>query len=164
VVVEHPNRAAVQETLEKKQLDLRVLFPDRIEKVMLSNRPSVDQALRGQREQLNKQIAIEVNRILRQDDDVWSAMKKNLLVRDLSLRVEQAIGPALEGFALDVNTAVSQKERESLSVDVAVTKEELMDLPETIVSNVHLVTSIQNYEWIEVGEVSGEPVRRLRPE
>jgi hypothetical protein len=54
--------------------------------------------------------------------------------------------------------------RQALTVDVAVTKGELVDVPEAIMSNVTLVTEIRNYEWTEVGEVDEKPTHRLRPE
>jgi hypothetical protein len=164
LIAEHPNRDEVQEILEGKGVDLPAQLPALIERAMLSNLAAVDAAVGGQPAALVKEIGSAVNRAFRADDQVWNALKKKLLVRELTERANQAIGAGVGGLAQEVDTALKDAKREALRVDIAVTRDELADLPEAVLSNVHLVTSIRNYEWTEVGEVDGKPVRRLRPE
>ena len=49
-------------------------------------------------------------------------------------------------------------------VDVAVTKEELVYIPERVTSQIKIVTEIRNYELNEVEEIDKKIVRRLQPE
>ncbi|MCC6554237.1 MAG: hypothetical protein IT372_14650 [Polyangiaceae bacterium] len=84
-------------------------------------------------------------------------------IKEASLDLKLVINSA------DRRTASSRGSRgaladQALILDVGVTREDLLGTPEPLISSIRVVVQVRNYEWVEAGEESGCPIKRLRPE
>lgn len=74
---------------------------------------------------------------------------------------------ALETGLFDVLDAMDKDlkfEIEAFLIDVTVESEDLLQLPENVLSKIRITTEIKNYTWSQVEEKGNEVVRRLIPE
>jgi hypothetical protein len=56
-----------------------------------------------------------------------------------------------------------EKSKVELAVQVAVTREELTDVPQNALARVKAIVDIQNYDWVEYEDEAGTLVRKLVP-
>jgi hypothetical protein len=57
--------------------------------------------------------------------------------------------------------ALTRARAEAFNLDLAVTKDDLANVPQTAVARVKVTVEIQNYEWIETEDEKGETVNKL---
>lgn len=165
VTTQHPAREKIEALLEQRNMDLRAVFSARVLAVAEEHPEAVAAVLRGSPDVLVRKLESTLENVLRKDDALWAVLRRGLLVRDLREHISAAVGPIVTEFARDTLAAAKSAGRQAFSVDVAVTREELVDIPESVLSHVSIVTEIRNYEWTEVGTTEdGKPIRRLQPE
>lgn len=66
-----------------------------------------------------------------------------------------------ERLRADVRDASSQGNQTPLALEALITREELAEIPEHALSQVRLTVAIENYEWHESEDETGEPRRKL---
>ncbi|MBN2471010.1 MAG: hypothetical protein JXN59_09820 [Anaerolineae bacterium] len=165
VIAEHPSRDQIEALLKERNDDLQGRLATRVVTTAEDSPEAVAAALRGSPETLVKKLENELESTLREDEKLWAVLRRGTLVRDLREHISAAAGPIVTEFARDTLAAAKAAGRGALVVDVAVTREELADIPETVLSHVSITTEIRNYEWTEVGTTEdGKPIRRLQPE
>lgn len=94
-----------------------------------------------------------------------SSEKVNTLIEEENLK--ESYENALETGLFDVLDAMDKDlkfEIEAFLIDVTVEAEELMEMPENVLSKIKITTEIKNYTWSQVEEKDNEVVRRLIPE
>lgn len=164
IVAEHPARERIEVLLEEQGFDLRAKLAAQVLGVAESQPEAVAAALRSSPDALVNKLENELEAGLRADEKLWSILRKGTLVRDMKAHISAVTAPVVTEFARDTIAAAKSAGRQALNVDVAVTREELADIPEIVLSHVSIVTEIRNYEWTEVGSADGKPIRRLQPE
>ncbi|GAB4574498.1 MAG: hypothetical protein Kow0077_21370 [Anaerolineae bacterium] len=164
LVEESEKREDLEAFLEEQGIDLPALVSDVVVRQVKANPQMVATALGSKPQVLAKKLDAEVLNALRGHEALWAMLRKTTRVRDLREQITANTLPSVNRFVEDVAGAISAAGRQALHVDVAVTREELADLPDVVLSHVSIVTEIRNYEWTEVGSVDGKPVRRLQPE
>lgn len=165
IVAQHPSRDQIEALLKERGDDLRARLTAQAEQVAEGSPEAVAAVLRGDPDALVRKLESALEAALRDDEKLWAILRRGALVRDLREHVSAAVGPIVSDFARDTVAAAKAAGRQALTVDVAVTREELVDIPETVLSHVSIVTEIRNYEWTEIGTTAdGKPIRRLQPE
>ncbi len=164
VVLENPKRDQLEAILKERGLDLPAKLADAAQSAILGDSSALAATLQGNPDALLKKLQADLLAALAADEAFYATLRKVSLVRDLREIVTSTTTPAVAGFVQELKQAVSNAGTGTFSVDVAVTRGDLADVPETILSHVSIVTEIRNYAWTEVGEVDGQPVRRLQPE
>jgi hypothetical protein len=84
-------------------------------------------------------------------------------IKEASLDLKFAVC-SVEQRPADPTAPEAARAGQSLVLDVCVTRKDLAETPETLISSIRLVAQIRNYEWVEAGEENGRPIKRLRPE
>lgn len=165
IVAQHPSRDQIEALLKERGDNLRARLAARVVEVAEGSPEAVAAVLRGSPDTLVKKLENELEATLRDDEKLWAILRRGALVRDLREHITAAAGPIVNEFARDTVAAAKAAGRQALTVDVAVTREELADIPETVLSHVSIITEIRNYEWTEIGTTEdGKPIRRLQPE
>jgi len=164
VVLDSPQRDQLLAVLEEKGLDLPARLSDQIAQVTAKQYPLVLAATQDKPQELIRVLEAAVQETLRSDEALWAILKKSARVQDLRERISAAVTPAVTQFVADVTRTVAAAGREALRVDVAVTRNELVDTPETVLSHVSIVTEIRNYAWTQVGGTDEQPILRLQAE
>jgi hypothetical protein len=73
-------------------------------------------------------------------------------------------GRALEwakGASAQLKEALARARTDSFNLDLAVTKDDLVDVPQNAIARVKVTVEIQNYEWIQTEDEKGQPVNKL---
>lgn len=117
-------------------------------------------ALRNRYGAFRKKIYKTFSERFFEDKDVKDALMKGTTMPKLRRKFAALANEFGKDLISRIKSAQKEAE-ESLSVDVAVTKEELAELPETMISKLTLVVETRNYEWTQVNEVEGQPIRHL---
>lgn len=159
-VLENPNKEQLLAMLEEKQTDLQGQLAEKTEGLLVESAKT----LLSQPEAVSKQLQGMIQQVLREDSALWNALRKGILVRDLNQIIEKLTTAAVSALKQQIEQAVGSAGRQGVSVDVAVSRGELLDLPEAILSHVNIVAEIRNYEWTTVGGTDEQPIRRLQPE
>ncbi len=60
-----------------------------------------------------------------------------------------------------IETAVERARSDSFTLDLAVTKDELANVPQSAIARVKLSVEIQNYEWIQLEDENGRTINKL---
>ena len=57
--------------------------------------------------------------------------------------------------------ALARARAEAFNLDLAVTKDDLVNVPQNAIARVKVTVEIQNYEWVETTDENGQPVSKL---
>jgi hypothetical protein len=163
-ILNQPNREELLKIITDKGLQLESALSAVMAKAVEASPQMVDAALGRKPETLVRKLQTELSRTLLEDPDVKKVLTRSLRAGPIKEKLQERIGATVAQFGEELSSALQAAERQALSVDVAVTKKDLAEVPEPLVSQINVVTEIRNYEWTEVGEEDGRPVRRLRPE
>ncbi len=164
VVEAHPQAGEIVKLIERKDLKLRTRMQEAAEAAALSNPKDLEAARRGEVDGITKRISLKLSSLLLEDADV----KRLLLSRGgrvgvIRELVQERTRAAAGRFGAELAAAADALDRQ-FAIDVGVTRKELAETPEPLVSQISLVAQIRNYEWVEVSEEEGKPVKRLRAE
>ena len=166
LIENHPNASAILRSIESRNLNLRQRIEAAAGAAILGDQPALDAARLGKPEALAKRVRREVSVVLMEDPEI----KRLLVTRGFRVGTinETLMGKAnvlaSRFSAAFAAAAVAAADRQSFAIHVGVTRKELDGTPESLVSQISIVAQIRNYEWVEVGEANGVPVKRLRPE
>lgn len=107
-------------------------------------------------------LTATVEESLRTSGDLWSVVESMGRIRAVRKSLSEELPPRMADLAASLR-AEAQAPRAELKVKVAITSNELTDIPPEKVSHVRIVTGIQNYFWSGASE-AGEGVPRLLAE
>jgi hypothetical protein len=164
LVLRSPARKKLVQVLAEKEIQLDRFLAAVSAEVVGANRSALDSALAGKPATLVRRIQVAEEKALRSQAAIWEILKSVNQVAAIQELLTSIVSAEVENLASQFQNASAAAGREALSVDVAVTKKELLDVSEIVMSQISLVTEIRNYEWHEVGDENGKPIRRLRPE
>lgn len=163
-VAKHPRSAEIGKLIEEKGLDLRKSLSEVVANAVKSDARSLDAAIKGEPQALIDRISADVSRKLLEDLDVRRELTRGARVAEVRAAVRVPIDAAVNTFVADLGLSLDSAKRQATRIDVAVTRAELAQVPEPLVSHVSVVLQFRNYQWSEVEGEGGEPVRRLNPE
>lgn len=164
LVLEHPKHDELTRMLEAAGKDLEKEFSVTITNALLSAANALQAALEGDAAKLVGLVGKACGRELRRDKAFWAALRRGMLVRDIDKRVEDLANVGVREFAEHLAAALGEASKlRSTGIDVAVTKRELAEIPDFVMSDITLVTEIRNYEWTEMDDAEGNVIRRLQP-
>jgi hypothetical protein len=164
LVLKHPNSRDLLSVIKEKRISLQDRLVGMIKENTLENRTALRDAMDDKPGVLIRKLQSPIEAFLREDQDLWKALLNGLRVAEIRKVLTVNLRSGVRDLVQRVRTSLDIAEREALIVDVAVTKDELTDVSEIVMSQINLVTEVRNYEWNEVGEEDGVPIRRLRPE
>lgn len=163
VVLANPRRPELLNVTAEAGIRLDRELRETAERVLLEDPEATAVALAGRPDALVERLESELVRTITERREIRDVFTRRTRVTDIKTRIATLVTSSLASFARDLRTALDAAERQALSVDVAVTTEELASLPETMVSRLNVVSEIRNYEWVTVAE-NGTQARRLQPE
>jgi hypothetical protein len=161
VVVANPRREEMLRIAAERNLALDTVLRETAERVMLENPDALKVALEGQPDELVEMLEREVTNSLLETDEIKTAFTRRTRVTDIRTRVATTVASSLADFTKSLGAALDADERQGLAVDVAVTAQELGSVPETVVSQIRVISSIRNYEWVST---EGGARELLQPE
>jgi hypothetical protein len=162
LVLANPRREELLAVAAERNLRIDKTLRETAERVILESPDELKVALEGQPDQLVERLESELTTSLLDAEEVKTAFTRRTRVTDIRTRVATTTASSLAAFAKELRAALAAAERQALAVDVAVTADELSSVPDTVVSQISVVSTIRNYEWVSTGE-EGAPVR-LQPE
>jgi len=149
-----PEREAILKLLAEKGVD-----PERA----ALEPKALEAALAGRPAALVRNIRAALNALLLADAALRKLLARRAGVQALREQVRTKATAMAERLVAEVLAAREAFARQALTVDVAVTRKELGEVPEALLSQITVVAEIRNYEWSETGEAEGKPLGRLRP-
>jgi len=164
LVLKNPERERLIKIIEEAKLNLEARLPVAVRDAILLNLNDVRAALENHPDALVGVMQTAVMNLLNEHLPFKRALIKGINEQALAQDVQKMVGESVAAFVRDVTSSATPSGPESLSVDVAVSRGELADLPESVLSHISVVAEIRNYEWTDVSDEGGQPVRRLRPE
>ncbi len=164
LVLDSPQRDQLLAALEEKGLDVPALLSAQISQLTTKQFSLVLAAVQSKPQELIRQLESSLQEAVRNNEVLWTILKKTTRVQDLRECVSAAVTPAVTDFVAAAGQAIETAGRQGLRVDVAVTRNELADTPESVLSQVSIVTEIRNYAWTQVGGTEEQPVWRLQAE
>lgn len=163
-ISENPQKDKLLSLLQEMHIDLQGQLTAVVEKLLTSSSEEVSQALNNKPEPLRKKLDEAVLSVLLADQQVRTILVRTPGMDKLAELVRKRTEEMVQAFVADVLAALNPSNEDVLRIDVAVTRQELTDVRDALLSRINLVTEVRNYEWAEVGEQDGKPIRRLRPE
>ena len=157
-----PEREAILKLLAEKGVDPDKQWPAAIERAALEPK-ALEAALAGRPAALVRNIRAALNALLLADAALRKLLARRAGVQALREQVRTKATAMAERLVAEVLAAREAFARQALTVDVAVTRKELGEVPEALLSQITVVAEIRNYEWSETGEAEGKPLGRLRP-
>jgi hypothetical protein len=163
ITIRRKNKEDISKVLEATQAGKKL--QKMLEQQLASNMNMISKALKGQREDLNDVLSDAIHKELLAD----SGRAKELLAGVDEVRFKKMLQKTCDAFLKNVFTKDAQAAIESAgekatNVDVGVTTDELVGVPETTLTRITVVADVRNYQWTKVEEVEGKPVRHLVPE
>lgn len=155
-------REAILQALASKEIDLVKALPAAIERAALEG-SALEAALAGRPAALVRNLQGAVNALLLEDAALRRLITRRAGVRAVRERIRRKATEAAGRLVNQVQAAREASARQALSVNAAVTRKELAEVPEPLLSEITVVAEIRNYEWSETGEAEGRPLYRLRP-
>jgi hypothetical protein len=162
LVLASPRRAELEKTAAEEGVRLDRELRAAAQRVLTEDPEALRVALQEDPDALVERLESEVASTVLGVDPVKRVLTRRTRVTDIRTQVATAVTGSLVSFARDVRAALEAAERQALTVDVAVTNDDLAEVPETKVSQISVVSQIRNYEWVPTGE-EGAPAR-LQPE
>lgn len=157
-----PEREAILQALASKEIDLVKALPAAIERAALEG-SVLEAALAGRPAALVRNLQGAVNALLLEDAALRRLITRRAGVQAVRERIRQRATETAERLVNQVQAVREASARQALSVNAAVTRKELAEVPEPLLSEITVVAEIRNYEWSETGEAEGKPLYRLRP-
>lgn len=154
----------LKQLIAAKGLDLEVVLRTAVEETVAADARLVDGALGGNPTALVDRINKAVSDKLLEDADIKREVTRNTRVGVVRAAVRSKVDTAVGGFVNDLSGALVSAQRQATKVDVAVTRADLANVPEPLVSQISVVMQIRNYEWSETEGAAAVPGRRLNPE
>jgi hypothetical protein len=149
--------------IEAKGLDVPGQLQAAATQVILAEPKVIDQFLQGDSDTLFKIAVNETYRVFTTMDDDLRKLLQRIGLTPIKAQIQEIV----------VSQAASLKEllaksedlagKKAARVDLAVTRRELADAPEHILSSVAVTVALRNYEWTKT-EVDGKEITRLSPE
>jgi predicted nucleic acid-binding protein len=165
VIGKHPRAAEVLGMIESKNLALRQRIQAAALDAILADPRALEAARKGDTEALAREISAKVSTVLMEDADVKKLLtSRGFRVATIRDALQEKALEAAARLGSELAAAAAAAERQAFGIDVGVTRKDLAETPEALVSQISIVAQIRNYEWVEVGEEEGKPVKRLRPE
>jgi hypothetical protein len=165
VIEKHPRGAEIMNLIESKNLGLRRRVEAAAQEAILADPRALEAAQKGETEALVKEISARISTVLMEDADLKRLLaSRGFRVTTIREALQEKATAAASRFAAELAAAAAAAERQAFGIDVGVTRKDLAETPEALVSQISIVAQIRNYEWLEVGEEDGKPVKRLRPE
>ena len=163
VVDGHPKRDEVVAVIRRKQIDLQELLSRRLVAV-LSDLALVRSAIEGDPQALAQAIQEQLQAALTEDVDLKKLLVPSRSDRRLATTVQKSseivIGDMLERTKLELGT----DKRRELKLNLAVSRGQLAEVPEAIISEISVVVEMRNYVWNETEDEDGSVRRWLPPE
>lgn len=163
-VLENAQKDKLLALLQEKEINLTEQLAAIVVQVLTSSTAEVAKALMNEPEPLRAKLEEPLLAVLLGDRDIRAILTREPGLNALTKMVRDRTEQMVRAFVKDVLSALNPTDGDALRIDVAVTKGELTDVRDALLSRIHLVTEVRNYEWVDVGEQDGKPVRRLRPE
>lgn len=165
VIDEHPQAEAIHRVMETKSLHLEQGLQSAAARAILADDSALEAVAKGDTRALAKRIAADVSSTLLEDPDLKRLFaSRGVRLGTIRSTIQEMANSTASRFGAELAAAAAAAEKLPMRIDVGVTRKELAELPEQLLSQISLVTVIRNYEWVEVGEEDGEPVKRLQPE
>lgn len=111
----------------------------------------------------SKDLAAALEDALRDHEDLWSVVETMGRIRSVRQALREALQQRMAPLAASLR-ADTQAPRAKLTLDVAITSQELAEIPPEKVSHVRMVTEIQNYLWHAASDEHEGAEPRLLPE
>jgi hypothetical protein len=162
IVLASPRKAEIEKTAAEEGVRLDRELRAAAQRALTEDPEALRAALVEDPDALVERLESEVASAVLGVDPVKRVLTRRTRVTDLRTQVATAVTSSLVEFARDVRADLEAAERQALTVDVAVTNDQLAEVPETKVSQISVVSQIRNYEWVPTGE-EGAPAR-LQPE
>ena len=163
-IEKHPQAAELLKLLAEKKLDLEAALRTAVSNAVLADPALIEAALRSKPEGLAKAAAAELGRVLFEDPDLKKVLARAERITALRAALQEKSAAMAGRLAAGLAASVAAAEKLAVRIDVGVTRKELAEAPEFLLSQITLTAGIRNYQWVEAGEQEGRPVRHLQPE
>lgn len=117
----------------------------------------------GRTEELAERLRVAAFRVLFQDPERRDALTAGRELAELRAAVGALATAQAEDYAAVTDAGLRAVAEEAGRVEVGVTLGELVEVPESVLSQIQVVTEIRNYTWVEAGD-GDNTVHRLQPE
>lgn len=163
VVGADPRRDELVALIRRKQIDLPGVV-SRTLATVLSNVSLVRGAIEGNSQAFGKELQVQLQAQLTRDDEVKKMLVPSRTDRRLSTALRKSSELIIGDMVERTKVALETDKRPGLKLDLAVSRSELAEVPETIISEISVVAEMRNYVWSETEEEDGSVQRRLLPE
>jgi hypothetical protein len=165
LIEKHPRAAEILKVIESKDLGLQQRMQAAAHNAILADPQALEAARKGDTEVLAKEISAKVSTVLMEDADLKRLLaSRGFRVTTIREALQEKASGTAARLGAELAAAAAAADRQAFGIDVGVTRKDLAEMPEALVSQISIVAQIRNYEWVEVGEEDGKPVKRLRPE
>ncbi len=133
-----------------------------IENVLAEHPDELKLALEGKFSALEGKLNGALNAFMLSDAEIKKALLKGSSIgafRKITTETTKVI--VRNNIIKHALKLIESSKSKKFALDVAVTRDELADISEAVLSNITVTAEIQNYEWTQVDEVDGKPVRNL---
>jgi hypothetical protein len=165
VILQAPNREELLNIIERNQIKLNERLVQQVEQVLNQHLDSVNMTAERAIAALVKLLQEPIEALLRENAEFWNQLRRRTRVTDIQASLNNKLAEGVSGFVNETHAAIADANQKVKSlIDVAVTRDELIDVPDATLSEISLVAEIRNYEWTETVESDGTVVRRLQAE
>lgn len=162
LVLGHDEKDRVLAVIDQRQPKLKEELSRKLEDTFAESEEELKFALEDRPQDLEKKIHEASRDVLFKDDTVKTALSLRSTAAAFSRKLRLTGADIIKTRVVkDARDKIEKVQKESLGIEVALTKDELAEVSETVVSNITVITEVRNYEWTQVDEEDGEPVRRL---
>jgi|YNPMSStandDraft_1061717.scaffolds.fasta_scaffold03306_3 hypothetical protein len=163
-IEKHPQATNLLKLLGEKELDLAAAMESAVANALLADPALTEAALRGRAEAVARAAGSELERVLFAEPELKRLVTRAQRPPALRAALREKAAAMAVRLVANLRDAVAAAEKLALRIDVSVTRKELAEAPEFVLSQISLTADIRNYQWVEAGEERGRPVRHLQPE
>jgi hypothetical protein len=159
-----PHREELTRIDREQNLQLEPKLRQLVDSIVLSDPDGVRAVLNRDAQPLITRVQLELNRLLVANRQVREVLVRGSSTQSVRNQLSAAASDLVARLIQRVAEAIEAANRQALTADVAVTPEELSQVPQALVSELRIVTEIRNYEVVEVETTEGRFERHLRLE
>ncbi len=159
-----PSRKAEQleslaAVLQDKRRDVEDEIESKLNTILQTNAATLVKQLTTTPASAVKTIGTSAQRILR------TAVKEKRATIAFTSQLQNEVNERVQSWAeaagQAIREALARAKAEAFAVDLAVTKDELLNVNEKAIARVKVTVEIQNYEWVESEDEDGRSVSKL---
>ncbi|HET9530621.1 MAG TPA: hypothetical protein VFQ92_09735 [Blastocatellia bacterium] len=145
--------------IEDERAKVEAELDKRLEAFMSERADEVSKQLLEDPEAFAKTLGAQSTKILREVMAATSA--RPTFTAELQKEVSDRALEWAKAASTQLKEALARARAEAFNLDLAVTKDDLVNVPQNAIARVKVTVEIQNYEWVETTDENGQPVSKL---